>query len=305
MSNDSGTLYVVATPIGNLEDLSPRAKRILFEVSVVAAEDTRETLKLLHLIRTGSHPSMEPSGSQNLCRLPKLVSYHEHNEEARAQELMNILKEGQSVALVTDAGTPAISDPGYRLVSLAHQYHIPVVPIPGPCAVTTLLSASGLPTNKFMFVGFLPPKSLARDEEISSWKASTRALTIVFYESTRRLDRTFAAILRIHPNAQITVGRELTKFHEEIKRFSIDEAQAWLESHSTLKGEVAVVLYLPPEPLMGMGLDEQEKKARLIRQAQDEFKKGVSLKTVLQKYRDIGIRRSDLYALLLEAKQQK
>jgi 16S rRNA (cytidine1402-2'-O)-methyltransferase len=304
LSNHLGTLYIVATPIGNLEDLSSRARRILFEVPFIAAEDTRETLKLLNLVRAvpETHDT-QPSGLR--LNFPRLVSYHEHNEEQRAQELIELLKGGNSVALVSDAGTPAISDPGYRLVSLAHLNRIPVVPIPGPCAVTTLLCASGLPTNRFMFVGFLPQKSQARDAEITSWKATDRGITIVFYESTRRLERTFEALARIHPNAHLTVGRELTKFHEEIVRFPIGEAQLWLNSHPTLKGEVAVVFHLPPESFASANLEDQQNKEQLISQAQEEFKRGESLKTILQKYRNIGIRRSDLYALLLEAKNKR
>lgn len=304
MSNHLGTLYVVATPIGNLEDLSPRARRILFEVACIAAEDTRETLKLLNLIRTVPDTQSAPMSAGKRA-FPRMVSYHEHNEEERAQELIGLLEEGQAVALVSDAGTPGISDPGYRLVSLAHQHQIPIVPIPGPCAVTTLLCASGLPTNRFMFVGFLPQKSQAREAEITSWKPAERGITIVFYESTRRLGRTFETLTRIHPSAHLTVGRELTKFHEEIRRLSISEASQWLDSHPTLKGEVAVVLHLPPESLASSNLADQQNKERLIAQAQEEFKKGESLKTILQKYRDIGIRRSDLYALLLDAKNQK
>lgn len=306
MSNHSGTLYIVATPIGNLEDLTPRARRILFDVPVIAAEDTRQTLKLLHLIRAvpetfvmGDPPPVPP------VSFPRLVSYHEHNEEERAAELMEILSQGQSVALVTDAGTPAISDPGYRLVSLAHQRAVTVVPIPGPSALTTVLSASGLPTNKFTFVGFLPPKSQARETEINSWKTTDRGLTIVFYESTRRLEKTFAAIAHIHPGAMLTVGRELTKLHEEIRRFPIEEAQQWLASHPTLKGEVAVVLHLPPAAVGLSCSEDPQTKERLVAQAQEEFKRGESLKTILQKYRDSGIRRSELYALLLEAKNSR
>lgn len=290
MSNQIGTLYVVATPIGNLEDLSPRAKRILSEVDIIAAEDTRESQKLLSLM--GIKPK-------------KMISYHDHNETIRSQELLGPLLQGQSLALVSDAGTPGISDPGYRLVALAHQHRIPVVPIPGPSALSTLISAAGLPSNRFMFVGFLPTKSGARDQEISSWNELTlkQGMSLIFYESTRRLEKTLNALAQIHPHCHISIGRELTKFHEEVFTAPISESAVWLASHATLKGEVAVMVALPKKDGLGIGSDP-EKLETLIQNAQKEFLNGVSLKSLLQKYKDIGLKRTELYALLLKAKDQ-
>ncbi len=291
MSIQIGTLFVVATPIGNLEDLTPRAKRILGEVDLIAAEDTRETLKLFGLV--GIKPK-------------KIMSYHDHNEAVRSQELLQPLLDGQSIALVSDAGTPGVSDPGYRLVALAHQHKIPVVPIPGASALTSLISVAGLPTNRFMFVGFLPTKTQARNQEISQWGdlAQGHGMSIIFYESTRRLGKTLSALGSIHPNCQVAIGRELTKFHEEIFTASVHEAILWFSAHTTLKGEVAVMVAITPKRTQDIASDPQMMES-LIRKAQSEFIEGASLKSLLQKYRDIGLKRSELYGVLLQAKGEK
>src|SRR5271166_3608336 len=194
-------LYLVATPIGNLEDITLRALRILKEVDVIACEDTRQTQKLLN------HYGITT----------RTISYHEHNELTRAAELVKELQEGASVALVTDAGMPGISDPGFRLISLAIRHHVPVVPVPGASAFLAALVASGLPTDSFRFSGFLPPKSGQRRKLLESVKDSPR--TQVFYEAPHRLLETLADAVEILGNDRhIVVAREVTKLHEEFLR---------------------------------------------------------------------------------------
>lgn len=219
------SLYLVATPIGNLEDLSPRAARILGEVDVIAAEDTRRSRKLLTAfgIKAGA-----------------LLAYHEHNEKKQALALCNMLDEGKSLALVTDAGTPGISDPGYRLVCEAIARGHDVIPIPGPNAAIALLGASGLPTDRFVFAGFVPQKEGARHKFFEDLLAERG--TILMHESPNRLEKTLKAIAQtLGPERQLAIGRELTKLHEEILRGTVGE---FLESLAgkTLPGEIVLAL---------------------------------------------------------------
>lgn len=193
-----GTLFVVATPIGNLEDLTLRALRTLREVDLIAAEDTRRTSKLL------AHYEV---------RKP-VVSLHEHNETREAGRLISKLSQGLNVALVSDAGTPAIADPGYRLVANAREAGIPVVPVPGPNAAITALSVAGLPADSFLFLGFPPTGGLARERWIE--RLTVESGTVVFYESPHRITRTLDEILGYLVNRQIVIGRELTKINEEL-----------------------------------------------------------------------------------------
>ena len=191
-------LYLVATPIGNLEDITLRALRILKEADVIACEDTRQTQKLLN------HYGITT----------RTVSYHEHNEMTRAAELVKDLQEGTSVALVTDAGMPGISDPGYRLISLAIRHHVPVVPIPGVSAFLAALVASGLPTDSFRFSGFLPAKRGERRAALEAVKASPR--TQVFYEAPHRIVEALADVVEVlGANRHVVIAREVTKLHEE------------------------------------------------------------------------------------------
>lgn len=277
-------VYVVATPIGNLEDLSTRARRILAGADIIAAEDTRQTQKLL------SHLDI---------RGKRLISYQDHGEAQRAESLLaRITEERLSLALVSDAGTPCISDPGYRLVAAAKAAGVPVHPIPGPSALTALASASGLPTSRLLFVGFLPPKAVAMASEIRSW-AAARA-SVVFFESTRRLARTLEQVAAIHPRARVSVGRELTKLFEEIVTLDIAEAIVWVSSHATLKGEAVVMVQLPDgDPEAGA---TDDLASSLIDEARREFAKGASLKDLLVKFKDRGLKRPALYQLLLDAK---
>src|SRR5215471_14750594 len=194
-------LYLVATPIGNLEDITLRALRILKEVDRIACEDTRQTQKLLNHYTIAT----------------RTTSYHEHNEITKAAELVKEMQEGASVALVTDAGMPGISDPGYRLIALAIRHHVPVVPIPGASAFLAALVASGLPTDSFRFSGFLPARPGRRRELFENILASSR--TQVFYEAPHRLIETMEDLVQVLGlNRQVVIAREVTKIHEEFLR---------------------------------------------------------------------------------------
>ncbi|MSR08476.1 MAG: 16S rRNA (cytidine(1402)-2'-O)-methyltransferase [Gammaproteobacteria bacterium] len=204
-----GTLYVVATPIGNMGDLSPRAREVLGSVTLVAAEDTRHTGQLL------THAGITA----------RLLSLHEHNEAGRVEEILARLRAGDSVALVTDAGTPLISDPGYRLLAALRSANLPVSPVPGPCAAIAALSVAGLPTDRFYFEGFLPARTAARTARLQA--LAPRGETLVFYEATNRLGDTLAdAIAVFGPERAAAVGRELTKLHETVYRGSLAAVRA-------------------------------------------------------------------------------
>lgn len=217
------TLYIVATPIGNLEDITLRALRILREVDVIAAEDTRHTKKLLahHGIRT------------------PLTSYHEHNERSKAKILVTRLKQGESVALVSDAGTPILSDPGYRLVREAIEAEISVVPIPGPSALTAVLSACGLPTERFVFEGFLPAKKGERGARLQALREEKR--TMVFYEAPHRLKECLQDFWEIFGEREIVLARELTKLHEEFIRGRLSQVLEEM-TRRELRGEITLVV---------------------------------------------------------------
>ena len=219
-----GTLYVVGTPIGNLEDMTFRAIRILQTVDLIAAEDTRHTGKLLQHFQIKTNQ----------------ISYHQHNRQQRLPELLHQLTTGKTIALVTDAGMPSISDPGYELVQGAIEAGISVIPIPGATAGITALSASGLPTDRFVFEGFLPASGQERQQRLEVLAAESR--TLIFYESPYRLQQTledFATIFS--PSRQIVLGRELTKLHEQFWRGTIEEAIAYYTDHEP-KGEFTLIL---------------------------------------------------------------
>ena len=216
------TLYIVPTPIGNLEDITLRALRILGEVTLIAAEDTRTTRKLLTRYEINT----------------PLVSYHEHNKLARLDTIFEALATGD-VALVSDAGTPGISDPGYELVQAALARNVPVVALPGAAAVTTALSASGLPTDRFLFVGFLPRKTKALHAALDEL-AAVRA-TLIAYESPNRLVATLTAIHRTLGDRPVVVARELTKLHEEYRRGTASELAAYYEEQG-VRGEVTLLI---------------------------------------------------------------
>ena len=226
----SGVLYLVATPIGNLEDITYRAVRTLREVDLIACEDTRHTRNLLD--------------RYEIAR--PLISYHEHNEAARAEELVGKLLAGTNVALVSDAGMPLVSDPGYRLAAAAIRAGISVVPIPGPSAVITALAAAGLATDAFYFGGFLPAKSGQRARTLESLR--DQSATLVFYEAPHRILETRSDIERILGPRPVVVARELTKLHEEFLRGTATEIRAALESRPSVKGEITLLIGKPAAP---------------------------------------------------------
>ncbi|MBA2941017.1 16S rRNA (cytidine(1402)-2'-O)-methyltransferase [Paenibacillus sp. CGMCC 1.16610] len=221
--NSSGTLYLVATPIGNLEDMTFRAIRILKEVNLIAAEDTRQTRKLLTHFEIAT----------------RIVSYHEHNKQASGPELVRLLLEGQSIALVSDAGLPAISDPGYDLVRMAVEQGAPVVPVPGANAALSALIASGLPTERFTFVGFLPREKKDQTKVLEGLQHVQD--TLLFYESPHRVDKTLARMAEVWgPERRVCLARELTKRYEEFLRGTIAECLEHLAQHPP-QGEYCVI----------------------------------------------------------------
>jgi 16S rRNA (cytidine1402-2'-O)-methyltransferase len=224
MADNAGTLYLISTPIGNLEDLTRRALRLLAEVDLVACEDTRHTRKLLdhYGIRT------------------KTISYHEHNERERADELAVRLVAGESIALVSDAGTPAVSDPGYRLVRAAIERGARIVPVPGATAFVAALTASGLPTDEFFFGGFLPARSVARRARLSQLRALPA--TLVFYEAPHRIVDTLRDAHDVLGEREAAVARELTKLHEEIARGRLSELIEKFSGNHAARGEMVLVI---------------------------------------------------------------
>src|SRR6516165_7546296 len=219
----AGCLYLVATPIGNLEDITLRALRILKEADQIACEDTRHTQKLLN------HYNIRKS----------LVSYHEHNEMTRAPELVVAMEDGASIALVSDAGMPLVSDPGYRLVTLCLRHRVPVVPIPGPSAILAALSASGLPNDEFLFAGFLPARSGERRRALERLRIEDR--TIIFYEAPHRIEETLADANEILGDRPACIAREVTKIHEEFRRGSLAELATSL-SENPARGEITLLI---------------------------------------------------------------
>jgi 16S rRNA (cytidine1402-2'-O)-methyltransferase len=227
----AGTLYIVATPIGNLEDITLRAIRVLKEVALIAAEDTRHTRHLLDRYQIET----------------QLTSYHDHNKEEKAPVLVERMLEGKSVALVSDAGTPGISDPGYFLINLAIGQKIPVVPIPGATAAVAALSVSGLPTDRFIFEGFLPAKRMARRKRLHELAKEER--TIIFYEAPHKIIKTIEDMLEVFGDRRAVITRELTKIHEETIRGNLSDILKHLQE-GTIKGEFTIILHgASAEPL--------------------------------------------------------
>lgn len=226
MPETAGTLYIVATPIGNLEDLSARARRVLEEVDAILCEDTRHTGRLLQRYGIGT----------------RRISLHEHNEDRRVTEVLGDLKAGRSFALVSDAGTPLISDPGYRLLAAARREGLSVSPVPGPCAAIAALSVAGLPTDRFCFEGFLPAKATARRSRLERLAGEPR--TLVFYESGRRLPGMVRdCALVFGADREAALARELTKAFESLYRETLGELAERLESDNTAsRGECVLVI---------------------------------------------------------------
>jgi len=274
-TSPAGTLYVVATPIGNLEDITARALRVLREVALIAAEDTRHSRKLLNhfAIRT------------------PLVSCHEHNEQQRQGELINRLLAGADLALISDAGTPAIADPGYRLVRACHAAGVKVVPVPGASALLAALSAAGEPTDRFVFEGFLPARATAREEVLLALRDEPR--TVVCYETPHRLLASLAAIAAVWGRERpLVVARELTKLHEELFRGTVGAAQAHFAA-GRVRGEL--VLVLPPFAVAAPVRDLVAVLRELLVERQLPRKEAVK-----QVAKEFGLARSDVYRVSLE-----
>lgn len=271
-----GKLYIVSTPIGNLEDITLRALRILKEVDLIACEDTRVTKKLL---------------SRYQIHKP-LTSYHEHNEREKAEELLSIVESGKNIAVVSDAGTPGISDPGYRLVSLASEKGIEVISIPGPSAAIAALSISGLPTSSFIFLGFFPKSVKKRREFLESVREYTH--TLIFYESSNRIIETLKIMLETLGNRRASISREITKVFEETLRGEISNIIQTLKQREGIKGEFTIILegkYNKSDILENIISTTLE----LHRE------KGLSLKdTVKEVSRNLGVSKSKIYKKALE-----
>ena len=274
-----GVLYIVSTPIGNLEDITLRALRVLKEVDLIAAEDTRRTRQLL--THYGIHKP--------------LISYHEHNRRMREKTLLNDLRGGKSVALVTDAGTPGISDPGEELVRGAVQEGIPLVSIPGPVALVAALSVSGLPTESFLFYGFLPSKAAARRKWLTSLEE--RPETLVFYESPRRLSSLLEDAAQILGERRVVVAREMTKVYEEVYRGTVSEVLEQIGKEE-VKGEVTVILEgcTSPPPVESSAIIEA------LKRYSEEM--GLSRKDSVDRVaEDLGVSRRQVYQQSLKWKE--
>ncbi|HEY6329305.1 MAG TPA: 16S rRNA (cytidine(1402)-2'-O)-methyltransferase [Blastocatellia bacterium] len=278
----AGTLYLVATPIGNLEDITLRALRVLIEVNIIACEDTRHTQKLLNHFDIAK----------------PLLSYHEHNERERALELCDKLEAGADVALVSDAGTPLVSDPGFRLVQEATARNIPVVPVPGATALIAALAASGLPTNEFVFCGFLPSRRTARRARLSEFLLYPS--TLIFYESPYRIRQTLEDAQMILGDRDAAVARELTKVHEEFVRGKLSRI-------STMIGQVQprgeYVLLIGPRPAgeLPAGADSRSQRS-ILEEVEDLMEsEGLDQKTALKKVAHTrGINRRDAYMQMVK-----
>jgi len=280
----AGILYLVATPIGNLEDITLRALRVLREVDLIACEDTRHTRKLL--LHYGiSRPT---------------VSYHEHNEHERTPELIEKLRSGVSIALVSDAGTPLVSDPGYRLVSEAILQRLVVVPIPGPSALVTAIAASGLPTAEFTFAGFLPPRRTARRARLV--ELATLKSTIIFYEAPHRIREALTDARELLGDRQAVLGRELTKLHEQFLRGSLSEIARQL-NEGIVRGEMVL--------LIGPPLDDNQSRSASTNSVSEEIQRlmlaeGIDQKSALKRIaRARGVTRREVYRLMLADRSSK
>ena len=271
-----GTLYLVATPIGNLADITHRALQVLSNVDLIACEDTRHTHKLLN------HYGINT----------KTISYHEHNEQQRAAELIDRLKQGTNIAVVSDAGTPSISDPGFRLVRAAIENDIPIIPVPGPSALITALIAAGLPTDEFFFAGFLPSRTNARRARLA--ELQTVPGTLIFYEAPHRLAATLNDAYEILGEREAVVARELTKLHEEIKRGLLSKLAADYTEKTDIRGEIVVLI---DRNVIGASINQATSIATLV----DQFEQaGMDHRAALKKAaRELGLSRAEAYRKLL------
>src|SRR5436853_6098222 len=281
----AGTLYLVATPIGNLEDITHRALRVLGEVDVIACEDTRHTRTLLNHygIRT------------------KTVSYHEHNERERAAELAAMLEAGASIAVVSDAGTPGISDPGYRLVSDALKCGARVVPVPGASALVAALVASGLPTDEFFFGGFLPARSLQRRARLMDVRSLDS--TLIFYEAPHRIGQTLTDAREILGEREAVVARELTKLHEEIARGRLSELAARFSKTESVRGEIVLLI---DRARAQFEADKDQTEMDVAARVNALEAEGLDNRAALNRAaRELGLNRSEAYRRLVAAREQQ
>ena len=273
----AGTLYIVGTPIGNLGDLSPRALETLETVDFIAAEDTRVTLKLL-----------------NHFEIKKpLISYFEHNRREKGEVIVERLKAGESCALVTDAGMPAISDPGEDLVNLCHSYGIPVQAVPGPTAFATALALSGLPVGRFTFEGFLSVNKPSRRTHLQSLENETR--TMVFYEAPHKLIRTLADLHDAFGDREIALVREITKIHEEVIRTTLSKAVTLYDEAHPPKGEFVLVVTGKPQQEAAISLEDAVARAKAL------LESGLAPSAAAkQAAKETGFKKGELYQALLE-----
>ena len=266
-----GTLYIVATPIGNLEDITLRAIRILNEVDLIAAEDTRQTLKLLNHFEI-SKP---------------LISYHRHNEEVKSNILLEKLKNGENIALVSDAGTPGICDPGEEVIKKAIDENIEIIPIPGACAMINALIVSGISTKEFEFLGFLPLNKKLRKQKLKEIEASNK--TIIIYEAPHKMKTTLIDLKEILKDRKIVLAREITKIHEEFIRKNIDDLLSEIDN---LKGEMILIIE---------GNNKEEDNNELINLTLEEHyefyeKKGFNKKEIIKKIaKDRELNKNEIY----------
>jgi len=274
---ESGTLFIVATPIGNLEDITHRALRLLAEVDLIAAEDTRHSQRLL----------------QHYDISTRLTSLHDHNESQRAIQLIEKLKQGQNIALISDAGTPLISDPGYGLVSQCRKAGVNVVPLPGPCAAITALCAAGLATDKFKFEGFLPVKAVAKQQALQ--RLLTETSTSVFYESPRRVaDTVKQVVAELGENRQMVVAKELTKTFETFYSGTALDCLTWLEADTNhQRGEFVLMIAGEKQDQSEVSADALNLLKLLIKEL--PLKKAAAL--TAEQY---GLKKNQLYQLGLE-----
>lgn len=278
----TGTLYIVATPIGNLGDISQRAIQTLKQVDLVAAEDTRHTHKLLH------HYSIST----------KTISYHEHNEQQRSEELLARLKAGKDIAIVSDAGTPGINDPGFRLVQLAIENDITIVSVPGPSAFVTALVGSGLPTDEFFFGGFLPSRSTARRNRLT--QLAEIPGTLIFYEAPHRLRAALRDAAETLGPRHAVVARELTKIHEELRRGSLTELAEHYAEVENPRGEIVLLIDRNRNEVARPQTIDSTDIAKLIARFESE---GIDHRAALKKAaRELGLSRAEAYRKLVAAR---
>ncbi|HKR00122.1 MAG TPA: 16S rRNA (cytidine(1402)-2'-O)-methyltransferase [Pyrinomonadaceae bacterium] len=278
----AGTLYLVATPIGNLEDITERARRVLGEVDVIACEDTRHTRVLLNHygIRT------------------KTISYHEHNERERARELGDLLEKGMSIAVVTDAGTPGISDPGFRLVNDALNQGARVVPVPGPVAFVAALIASGLPTDEFFFGGFLPARSTQRRSRLMEVRSLNS--TLIFYEAPHRIAQALSDAREILGEREAVVARELTKLHEEFARGPLSHLAERFKGEDSARGEMVLLIDRAREEVGATRDDSESQIAERVAALESE---GLDNRAALKRVaRELGLSRPEAYRRLVAAR---